>query len=238
MIAMVVDNTPSRDVPATQYGRRNGVTPDYVVNGGLYRDVYLTFTDPVCIPDPVFGGDDGGGIFVSYSDVSSASAKVAIKTWVRNFSNSSVDATVKWTILNANNASVGSKYQELGAIVITASSNNLGTCSDTIYAVDEPIPVSLDSKKVSVKSRRPLINSIVSHGFLRIRVDRLDAGQTSMAVKIFTSNGRLMKTVVKENLSTSSIEVPCDIRKYSRGVYIVKVSIDGGRNVQRTFLRL
>ena len=78
----------------------------------------------------------------------------------------------------------------------------------------------------------------LDNGFLKIHVDHLDQRNSSLAVRIFAGNGRLVKTVVKENLSSSSIDIPCDIRRCSRGVYIVSVSINGERNLQKTFLRM
>ena len=64
--------------------------------------LFVSFPDFSCNPDPVFGGDDGGGMFISYPEVSAASATVDIKTWVKNFTAVALDVTVRWTILDAN----------------------------------------------------------------------------------------------------------------------------------------
>ena len=100
VIAVKVDNTYQTDVPPE--GINTG-KPDYALFGGLYRDVYLVFTDNLHIQDPVYAGNNGGGIFVTYPSVSSASATVNVKTWVYSASATSRDCTLVTTIADANN---------------------------------------------------------------------------------------------------------------------------------------
>jgi beta-galactosidase len=102
VLAVAVTDSALTDVPAS-----NTNALDYIVNGGLYRHVYVTITNPVHIPDPVFAGDAGGGMFATYPLVSAASATIALKTWVKNDSSASVTAQVKWLIIDVNNTTVG-----------------------------------------------------------------------------------------------------------------------------------
>jgi hypothetical protein len=132
---------------------------------------------------------------------------------------------------------VRSKFKEQGPIIITASSNGLGTCSDTIYAIEKPVPVSLVSKKTGIGNRAPVIRSSMNQGLLTLRFARIPPAAL-LNVRIYTASGRLVTTVVKEDVSSSSIDVPCDIRYCSRGVYIVSASVNGKMCLQSTFLRL
>ncbi len=58
---------------------------DFFYCGGLYRSVRLVVTEPVHISDAVAAGiEAGGGVFVSYDEVSAARAVVRVKTHVVN----------------------------------------------------------------------------------------------------------------------------------------------------------
>lgn len=100
VIAVKVDNTYQEQVPPEGISTSK---PDYALFGGLYRDVYLVFTDELHIQDPVYAGDNGGGIFVTYPSVSSGSATVNVETWVYNASATSKDCNLITTIVDASN---------------------------------------------------------------------------------------------------------------------------------------
>ncbi len=58
---------------------------DFNTYGGLYRDVFMIMENTVFITDPIFENTPGGGgIFVSYPEVSKERAVVRVQTHVRN----------------------------------------------------------------------------------------------------------------------------------------------------------
>ena len=71
---------------------------EHVFSGGIYRDVYLTVTDPLHVA--------WNGTFVTTPDVSKESSKVNVKTTVENNSNSSKEFTLKTVITDADNNQV------------------------------------------------------------------------------------------------------------------------------------
>ena len=86
--------------PNTSYapGKDN---PDFQYFGGIYRDVYLTVTDPVYITDPIESDTvAGGGVFLTAPAVSQDSATVNAKTEVENTGASAADVTLRTQILD------------------------------------------------------------------------------------------------------------------------------------------
>ncbi len=80
-VAVRLDNRDTDEVPPG----KPTADMDFTYPGGLYRGVKLIVTDPVHITDPVEANIvAGGGLFVTYSDVSKASATVKVKAHVAN----------------------------------------------------------------------------------------------------------------------------------------------------------
>jgi beta-galactosidase len=101
-LAMRLDNTPSDSVPPW-----NDFTIDYMMFGGLYRDVYLIVSDKLYIPDPVQpAGQPSGGTFIRTPSVSTGSASLLIKTVVKNEYAVVKLCGLKTTIIDNNNAAV------------------------------------------------------------------------------------------------------------------------------------
>jgi beta-galactosidase len=76
-----VDNRDNPLIPPGKPVRRL----DFLYYSGIYRDVRMHVTDPLHITDAVVANIPcGGGIFVTYENVSGLSAQVNIKTHVRN----------------------------------------------------------------------------------------------------------------------------------------------------------
>lgn len=72
---------------------------DFCYYGGLYRDVNLLVNEPVHITHPILAGQTaGGGIFVTYPEVSRKQAVVNIQTQVANASVSDKQLTVCHTL--------------------------------------------------------------------------------------------------------------------------------------------
>ncbi len=81
VIAVRLDNRDTDQVPP---GKPTNDL-DFNYPGGLYRGVKLIVTDPVHVTDPIAANlVAGGGVFVTYSDVSDQSATVHVKTDVAN----------------------------------------------------------------------------------------------------------------------------------------------------------
>lgn len=81
VIAVRLDNSDNPDVPPGKPLNKL----DFSYFGGLYRNVWLIQTGDIHITDAVYANQvAGGGIFVAYSDVSGQSAKVHVKTNIKN----------------------------------------------------------------------------------------------------------------------------------------------------------
>ncbi len=73
---------------------------DFAYYGGLYRPVRLLVTDPVHITDPLAANRvAGGGVFVRYEHVSTASADLVVQVNVQNDSDTPVDTAVEHRLL-------------------------------------------------------------------------------------------------------------------------------------------
>ena len=72
---------------------------DYCYHSGIYRDVNLLVTDQLHITHPLEADTvAGGGIFVTYPEVSAASATVEIKVQVTNHRRTSADAALRCSL--------------------------------------------------------------------------------------------------------------------------------------------
>ncbi|MDQ0874786.1 beta-galactosidase [Paenibacillus sp. V4I3] len=81
VIVVKLDNSDMPDVPP---GKPQGEL-DFCYYGGLYRYVWLHTTDKLHITDAVYANQQaGGGLFITYSNVSSLKAQVNIQTHIRN----------------------------------------------------------------------------------------------------------------------------------------------------------
>ncbi len=87
--------------------RNNSIIPpgkpleklDFCYHGGIYRDVNLIFKNRIHITNPIFvDAVAGGGVFVTYPEVSPNKAIVSIKTDVANEEGASAKVTVKQTL--------------------------------------------------------------------------------------------------------------------------------------------
>lgn len=74
-------------------------TLDFCYYGGLYRDVNLIVNEPIHITHPMMADEvAGGGIFVSYPEVSDQKAEIEVKAHVVNNSNLFKQLTVRHTL--------------------------------------------------------------------------------------------------------------------------------------------
>lgn len=98
LIAVRVNNEESKQLPP------DGVKHDFILFGGLYRDVFLEISDKVYITYPWEGVQQG--IRITYPQISESSAVVAAETTVRNTSNAGASVSIKTDLLDPSNAVV------------------------------------------------------------------------------------------------------------------------------------
>ncbi len=104
-VAVCADNS---DDPSFPPGRKQ-YTMDFCVFGGIYRDCYLICTGDVHVSDANEAGQvAGGGVFVSYEDVSDQKARVNVKTHIVNDRESGCRVVVESTLLDAVGKQVAS----------------------------------------------------------------------------------------------------------------------------------
>jgi beta-galactosidase len=95
VIAVKVDERQDNDIPA--YGQ-------WLSSGGLYRDVWMHVNDKLHVTDAVYADMvAGGGLFVTYPQVTAAQASVQIKTHIINEYPTSKSCTLKSYIVDDNN---------------------------------------------------------------------------------------------------------------------------------------
>ena len=111
LIVVRVDNRVQPDIPP------DGLKTDYVLFGGLYRDVFLHVTDPVHITFPWEARE--AGVRVTFPSVSKDSAVVEVDATVRNDSDVAHVCILRTEIqdTHGNIVSLMEKQQELPAKV-------------------------------------------------------------------------------------------------------------------------
>lgn len=84
IISVMTDNSDNPDIPPG----KPQIELDFCYFGGLYRNAYLEAADPVHITNELFEDiTAGGGVFVSYDNVSKESADIRVDTHIRNETN-------------------------------------------------------------------------------------------------------------------------------------------------------
>lgn len=110
VIAVWTDN---RDNPAYPPGKLQADL-DFTYCGGIYRDCWLVVHDRVFITDPNYEDEAaGGGLFVSFSEVSEASAQVRMDVHVRNLSDRSFSGRVVCELYDREGQAVTSMERRL-----------------------------------------------------------------------------------------------------------------------------
>jgi hypothetical protein len=132
VLAVKADNSYSSVIP--EFGRDS--------YGGLWRNVNMHISDKLYVTDAVDANVvAGGGVFVSYSSVSSSSANVNIKTHVQNDYSVSKTCSVKSIIIDANNDVVTSATSSSQAISAAGSytfSQSLTVSNPELWHPDSP----------------------------------------------------------------------------------------------------
>ena len=103
IVAVRLDN---RDNPIT--GPKPLASLDFNLYSGLYRGATLVIQDKLHITDPILANTTaGGGVFVTYPEVSAACATVRVQTQVTNASDAPRSCSIKTTLLDAAGRQVG-----------------------------------------------------------------------------------------------------------------------------------
>lgn len=83
-------------------------TLDFAYFGGIYRDCWLISHNDIFITDPNFENETaGGGLFVSYGNVSEALSEVNLKLHLRNQSQKAFKGRVEYELLQKDGKSAG-----------------------------------------------------------------------------------------------------------------------------------
>ncbi len=82
VISVKLDNRDNGDIPP---GKPLKERFDFCYFGGIYRNAFIHITDKLHVTDAVYENKvAGGGVFITYSDVSEKSAKIHMKTNIKN----------------------------------------------------------------------------------------------------------------------------------------------------------
>lgn len=102
-------------------------TLDFCYYGGLYRDVHLILNQPVYITHPIMADEvAGGGIFITYPEVSEQKAEVDVKTQIANKTAVQKYLTVRHTLYEwSKNKGCGKKVVSVESPLIAAADTTL-----------------------------------------------------------------------------------------------------------------
>lgn len=103
-IELCLDNSDNSEVPPG----KPQADLDFTYEGGLYRDAWLSVSEPLYITHPLLADDvAGGGVFVWYSNVLGKSTDVNFKVQVKNDFETEKKFAFRVSILDAKNNLVG-----------------------------------------------------------------------------------------------------------------------------------
>lgn len=123
VIAVKVDERQDDDIPA--YGL-------WYSSGGLYRDVWLHTMEKLHVTDAVYADmPAGGGIFVTYPQVSPVQAQVQIKTHIQNEFPDAKNCILESCIVDDQNRVVAQATDEF---TIASSGDHTFTQSATVFS--------------------------------------------------------------------------------------------------------
>ena len=136
-LRITLDNSDNPEVPP---GKPQSEL-DFCYEGGLYRKASISVFEPLYITNPLLANEvAGGGIFVHYTDVSAESAKVHVKTQIKNEFAIGKDYSLALTLIDADKNEVG-KISRDGHLE-SNSSEYLTSCFDVsapkLWSIDAP----------------------------------------------------------------------------------------------------
>lgn len=152
VIAVKTDNS---DDPTYPVGKPQNLL-DFTYFGGIYRDCWLIAHNDVFITNSNFEDEiAGGGLFVSYADVSEKSAVVNLKAHIRNTSEGNQRIAVVFELKKKSGELVKRTSETIsvpkGKASYAVCSMNVGTPS--LWSPDSPYLYDLDVKVQDNKGR-------------------------------------------------------------------------------------
>lgn len=171
VIAVKADNS---DDPLYPVGKEQNLL-DFTYFGGIYRDCWLVAHNKLFITDPNYENEvAGGGVFVSYADVSDKSATINLKAHIRNKTAKSEKVSVTFELKDRDN-----KIVKHVSKTINIPSNNAAYAIEKIKLKDPslwtPEAPNLYNLDIIVKNK----NKIVIDGYRkRIGVRSIEFKQT------------------------------------------------------------
>lgn len=104
LLTLRLDNYVDPDVPPG----KPIADLDFCYYSGIYRNVFLTVTNPVHITDPFVTNSTDGGTAITYPEVSKNEAVVAVKSQVKNESSQAGQLFTEWILFDLMNNKVAS----------------------------------------------------------------------------------------------------------------------------------
>ncbi len=122
IIAVRVDNSFNKDIPP--------LSADFTFFGGIYRNVWMIFTNPVHIAVTDYASP---GVFIHTSGVSNEEATVNVSTVLMNNSDSLKNITLETIVEDATGHTVAQKSER-----VTISANETKTLSTVLPVIKNP----------------------------------------------------------------------------------------------------
>lgn len=178
VVVVKVDNTKNENVPP------DGGPRDYILFGGLYRDVYLVVTNKLHI---IFSWEDfKGGTFVTTPSVSADSATIKVKTTVRNEYSEEKDCNLVTRIVDADGKTIKSvkSSHKIDPGADYSFTQSLMLSNPRLWSLDEPYLYRVQT--AIFDGQTPLDNVENPLGIRRCEVD---------AKKGFSVNGQTVHLI-------------------------------------------
>jgi beta-galactosidase len=169
VLALRLDNSDNPDVPP---GKPQAEL-DFVYFGGLYRNVRLVVTDRLHVTDAVYADKTaGGGVFVTYSNVSATSASVRVKVHVKNEHDAARRPTVAVRLLDAGQRSVAEVSLSAGTIPPGGDATFAGEMKVVRPRLWHPYHPDLYLLRAEVREGRRTVDEVATRiGIRSIRFD-------------------------------------------------------------------
>ncbi len=148
---------------------------DFTYFGGLYRDAYLTVTNPVAITDPILENrPQSGGVFVSFPEVGEAKSTVEVRTHLRNSQSGVAKLNVEQTLLDGQGKTVGvsKSIVELGAGKDVQTTQRIEVLRPRLWSPNSPHLYTLRTELKAEGKALDMVETKV--GIRSIRFNRKD----------------------------------------------------------------
>ena len=153
-ICITLDNSDNPDVPP---GKPQSEL-DFTYEGGLYRKAALSVFGKLHVTHPLLANEvAGGGVFVHFEDVSNESAKVCIKTHIKNEFNTAKNYTLELLLTDKDGKEVASKQIE------SQLESNTAEYIETVFTLSDPDLWSIHSPYLYTLTVRTLCDDGITY---------------------------------------------------------------------------